>query len=58
MAEVEDFKEQEQDHLRRERLEDGRIAIVRIRHRLQKIQDEMEQINRRLDRARRRGNGR
>ncbi|HEX6349748.1 MAG TPA: hypothetical protein VF160_10210 [Candidatus Dormibacteraeota bacterium] len=36
------------DHVRRERLEDGRVALVRIRHRLQKIQDEMELINRRM----------
>ena len=36
------------DHVRRERLADGRVALVRIRHRLQRIQDEMEEINRRM----------
>ena len=35
----------EKKQTRKERLEDGRVALVRIRHRLQRIQDEMEQIN-------------
>jgi hypothetical protein len=41
----------EADHVRRARLEDGRIALVRIRHRLQRIQEEMEAINRRVNEA-------
>jgi hypothetical protein len=32
---------------RKERLADGRVALVRIRHRLQRIQDEIDEINRR-----------
>lgn len=51
MALPEDDRGHDQDRVRRERLEDGRIAIVRIRHRLQRIQDEMDEINRRLRRA-------
>ncbi len=41
----------EADHVRRARLEDGRIALVRIRHRLSRIQEEMEAINRRVNEA-------
>jgi hypothetical protein len=33
---------------RKKGLEDGRVALVRIRHRLQRIQDEMDEINKRL----------
>ncbi|HEY8643715.1 MAG TPA: hypothetical protein VIO84_13225 [Candidatus Dormibacteraeota bacterium] len=35
----------EKKQTRKERLEDGRVALVRIRHRLQRIQDEMDEIN-------------
>ena len=41
----------EADHVRRARLEDGRVALVRIRHRLQRIQEEMDAINRRVNDA-------
>jgi hypothetical protein len=37
----------EKKNARRKGLEDGRVALVRIRHRLQKIQDEMDEINKR-----------
>lgn len=36
-----------EEDVRRIRLRDGRVAIVRIRHRLQKIQDEMDALKRR-----------
>jgi hypothetical protein len=34
------------DDIRRLRMQDGRVALVRIRHRLQKIQDEMDALKR------------
>ena len=36
-----------EDDVRRIRMRDGRVALVRIRHRLQKIQDEMDALKRR-----------
>jgi hypothetical protein len=35
----------EKKQTRKERLGDGRVALVRIRHRLQRIQDEINEIN-------------
>jgi hypothetical protein len=36
-----------EDHARKVRMQDARVALVRIRHRLQKIQDEMDELNQR-----------
>jgi len=35
----------EKKQTRKDRLEAGRVALVRIRHRLQRIQDEIDEIN-------------
>jgi hypothetical protein len=42
-----------EDDARRVRMQDARVALVRIRHRLQKIQDEMDELNRRRERDQR-----
>jgi hypothetical protein len=42
-----DEEPQQEDELRRLRMQAGRVALVRIRHRLQKIQEEMDALKRR-----------
>jgi|GraSoiStandDraft_39_1057311.scaffolds.fasta_scaffold942752_2 hypothetical protein len=42
------------DDIRRLRMQDGRVALVRIRHRLQKIQDEMDALKRKQQESDRR----
>ncbi len=41
-----DEEPQQEDDLRRLRMQAGRVALVRIRHRLQKIQEEMDALKR------------